>query len=236
MKKRIYLLLLSVVLIFSSCKDNDKFTEQLFTNDQITYALRMCIDTCADCALNTLCIIDSGYSYYESGAYRLELPVAAKSVVDTLTLYEYGDAIDTLIYKINRAAEHCGDKMKSKFWAPLVKEITFPAPNALLHGNNTAITDYVKATKQTDFINLLVAVILAEQFKELKVIEAWNELQKNYYNITGDYISIDILTPAAQQMVAGFFKKMATMETAVRKDPNLRGKSDGLFNRVFETL
>ena len=242
MKKRIYWVLLSFIVIFSSCKDDTgMFEEQLFTNDQITFALRSCIERCSDSTLNTLCILDTtvlmdGYYFYEAGVYRIELPEAAQTVIDTLIVYEYGEVIDSLIFNINKAATLCGNKMKSQFWNPIISEITFPNPNLVLHGGNTAVTDFVKQTKQSELLSLLVSSILIEQFNVLEVVEKWNELQATYYVLTGSYSSIDILTPAAQQMAVGFFKKMASVEVAVRKDPALRGKSDGWFNRVFETL
>jgi hypothetical protein len=248
MKKRIYLLLLSFIVIFSACRDDSgKFVEQLFTDTQITYALRDCIEFCSDSTLNTLCMVDTialkyGYYDYDLGAYRIEFPAAAQTVIDTLVLadtlalYEYKEVIDSLIFNMNKAATLCGNKMKSQFWNPIVKEITFPNPNLILHGGNTALTNYIKEIKQTEWVALLVSSIFDEQCKALNVVEKWDELQAIYSNYTGNHSSIDILTPAAQQMVEGFFKKMASVEEAVRKDPNLRGKSDGWFYKVFETL
>jgi len=241
MKKRIYLLLLSIIVIFSACRDNSgKFVEQRFTDQQITFALRDCIEFCSDSTLNTLCVMDTtefkdGYYYHELGVYCIEFPATTQAMVDTLILYEYKEVIDSLIFNINKAATLCGNKMKSQFWNPIIKDIIFPNPNMVLHGGNTAITDYIKQTKQTELVSLLVYSVLNEQFNSLQVVEKWNELQATYSALTGSYFSIDILTPAAQQMVEGFFKKMASVEVAVRKDPALRGKSDGWFNSVFET-
>jgi len=241
MKKRIYLLLLSFIVIFSACRDDSgKFVEQHFTDQQITSALRDCIEACSDSTLNILCVLDStelkyGYYYYDLGAYRIELPMAAEPVIDTLLVYEYKEVIDSLYFNINRAAALCGNKMKAQFWNPIIKGITFPNPHLILHGGKTALTDYIKETKQSELVALLVSSILSEQFELLDVVEKWNELQKIYCALTGSYSSIEILTSTAQQMTTGFFKKMALVEEAVRKDPNLRGKPDGLFYQVFET-
>ena len=239
MKKRIYLLLLSIVVIFFSCRDDSgKFEEQLFTNEQITFALKECVRITSDSTLYVLCVVDSpmGYYYFDSKAYRIELQAATKQVVDTLRAHDFGDVIDSLIFNLNKAAELCGNKMKSLFWTPLIKEITFPEPYKILHGGNNAITNYVKSTKQSELLLLLKTNILLEQFNALKLFSTWNMLQEEYYTITGNYISIDILDPAAQQMMDGFFKMMAILEEAVRKNPELGGDKKGWLYRVFATM
>jgi len=247
MKKRIYLLLLSVTVIFFSCKDNSEFVEQLFTDNEISIALRQCIDSAAFYTCNALCVVDSGlnpklgYNYYDSKSYRIELPAAAKNIVDTILAYatDEMDSLrinslkDNIIYIMNRAAEQCGNNLMRQFWKPTSDSTKFPKPNAILRGGDDAITNFVKQNYQTEFILVLVNSILKEQFDSLQVITTWNELQKEYLDITGVYSSIDILTPAAQQMVAGFFRKMATEEGLIRHDAGRRGSPNGLFYRVF---
>jgi hypothetical protein len=246
MKKRIYLILLFVTAIFFSCKDNKEFVEQLFTNNQISIALKQCIDSAALHTCNALCVVavDSGYSHFEKGTYRLELPAAAKKVLDTLLAHascendslSINTRINSLIDSINRAAEQCGNDLIRQFWKPTTDSIVFPNPNAILHGGDHAITDFVKQTKQTEFISALENSILKEQFNELQIITAWDDLQKEYFTITGIYSSVDILAPTAQQMAAGFFRKMALEEAAIRKDPKLQGNPNGWLYKVFATL
>ena len=241
MKKRTYLLLSAVILFFCSCEDKSgDYVEQLFTNTQISNALKQCIDSTMVRTLNVLCVVDTihqelGFSYYDGKTYRILLPPDAKNVMDTLEEYGYKEHLEALILDMNRAAEQCGDRIV-QFWNPIVRDMIFPNPNLLLHSGNSAITDHVRQTKQNEFINILVSYTLKEQFDALDVIARWNELQKTYFEITGKYSSIDILTPAAQQMSGGFFKKMALEEEALRKDPALRGPITGLLYRVFETL
>jgi hypothetical protein len=248
MKKRIYLLLLSVSIIFFSCKDNSgEFVEQLFTDNEISIALSQCIDSAAFYTCNALCVTDTlgedlGYYYFDSKSYRLELPAAAKIVVDTLIKYgseAHIDSLkiqtDSLVFLMNYAAEQCGNALTGQFWKPLSSSIVFSKPNAILHGDNNAITGFVKQTKQTEFISILVTSILLKQFNALNINNKWNELQKKYTEITGVYSSIDILTPTAQQMVTGFLKKMAIEEEMIRKNPDLWGSPKGIFYRVFET-
>ena len=239
MKKPIYLLLLAVTAIFFSCKDNSEFAEQLFTNVQISSALKQCIKITVDSTANALCIVDTtkhdGYYYHADSTYRLTLLPAAKTVVDTLIAHGYKNQIDTLIFNMNRSAEKCGNKIV-QFWESIIKEMAFPNPNKLLHGGNNAITDYVKATKQSEFVAILISSILKEQFDVLNVNTSWNALQQTYFGITENYSSVDILNLTAQQMATGFFKKMAIVENAIRKDPNLRGDKNGWLYQVFATL
>jgi len=242
MKKHIYLILLSLAIIFFSCRDDSgKFETQLFTNTQISSALSECIRVTSDSTLNALCIVDTlhetqGYYYYDSKAYRIEFPAVAKYVIDTLTAHGFGEALDSLNYNINRAAEQCGNKIKAMFLDPLVKNIVFPNPNLILNGGNNAITNYVIEVKQNDFLTLLKTSILLEQFNTCNISLSWNMLQEEYYKITDKYCSIDIFSSTAQQIVDGFFKKMKLQEEAVRKNPELRGNEKGWLFKVFATL
>ncbi|MCL2435048.1 MAG: DUF4197 domain-containing protein [Lentimicrobiaceae bacterium] len=240
MKKHIYLSLLAMIAIFFSCIDNSEFEEQLFTHDETSTALRDCINLTIDTTLNLLCVVDTinemyGFYHFENGAYRIELPTAAKAIVDTLEKYDYGETISALIFDMNRAAELCGNNIK-RFWDPVVKEMTFPNPNLVLRGGNNAITNYVKETRQWAFNSALVSSILIEKFNDLNIITKWNELQEIYHEKTGIYSSIDILTPATQQMTSSFFKRMALAEEEIRKNPELRGPTNGLLYKVFATL
>jgi len=240
MKKRIYLLLLSVVAIFSSCRDDSgDFVEQLFTDAQISIALRDCLQLASDSTLLTLCVVDTlspkeGYYLFDTLNYRIELPEASKQVIDTLSTYGLGEVIDSLIFDINKAAELCGTKLKKEMDAT-IKNLQFPDPKLILHGGKNAATNFFREKHKDDFISLLVTSVLTEQFNKLQIIARWNALQENYFQLTGKYASIDILTPAAQQMASGYFKLMALVEEAIRNNPKLRGKSDGLLNKVFET-
>jgi len=241
MKQRIYFLLLSVVLIFSSCRDKSgEFVEQLFTDDQISAALRQCIDSTSFKTCNLLCMVDTveqqiGYFYYDSKSYRIKL--IAEPITDTLIAHGYEDEIDSLIYFLNRAAEQCGNSI-TQFWTSVIKDITFPSPYSVLHGGDSAITEYVKATKQSEFVANLVSSVLFVRLNELDVFNRWNSLQEKYSEIIGSFSPspIDITNATAQQMVAGFFRKMAIEEDAIRKDPSLRGSQSGLLYRVFATL
>ena len=236
MKKRIYLLLLSVTVFFFSCKDKkNDYTEQLFTNNEISFALRSCIDSTASYAIEMLYHDSLGYAHSKSdSSFLLTLPSEAQKVVDTLRGFE--TQVKLLIDSLHIAAGKCGKDLKRSFWKPTIDSIKFLAPNAVLRGGENAITNYVKQNYQTQFVAALVNNLLKEQFKELNINTKWNELQDEYRKITGTYSSVDILTPTAQQMVDGFFRKMAEKEAEIRKDPTKRGSPNGLFYKVFATL
>jgi hypothetical protein len=236
--------MLSIAVVFFSCRDDSgDFEEQIFTNDQITLALRDCIKVTSDTTINVLCIVDTlekniGYYYYSDSIYRIELSAAAKQVIDTLRAYEFeniDEIIDSLTFNINRGAEQCG-KAITDFWEPIIKNFSFPNPNKTLHGNSTAITDYVKATQQSELINLMKNYTLKENLTKLGVFTTWTMLLEEYYEITGSLLTIDILDYSVQQMVNGFFKEMALWEEKVRENPELRGKEDGWLYKVFATL
>ena len=240
MEKRIYLLLLSVVFIFSACRDkSDEFVEQLFTDSQITAALNQCADSAVMKTCNALCIVDTageeilGYYFFDSKSYRIDL---VNQIVDTLVANGYQDQVDSLIFILNRAAEQCGEKI-SQFWASTIKNMTYPKPNLVLHGGNNAITEYLKTAKQSEFVATLVAY-LPVQFTALNVDSTWSQLQYKYFEITGNYspAPFGIITPTVEQMVTGFFKKMAIEEAAIRTTSALQGNPNGLLYRVFSTL
>ena len=243
MKKRIYFLLLSVVAIFSSCKESsDEFVEQLFTDTQITLALNQCADSVVVKTCNALCVVDStnhkfGYYYLDLESYRIGLSAEMQQIVDTLEAHGYQNKVDSLIYLLNRAAEQCGNRV-IQFWQPTIKDMTYPNPNLVLHESNSAITNYYKTQKQNEFVSLLLSS-LNEQFTILEVNEIWNEIRDTYTDITGltlIYVMNPLLAPTAEKMATGFFKKMTIEEETIRKNPALWGSPNGLFYKVFATL
>jgi len=242
MKKLVCLLLLfSVTVVFFSCRDDSgEFEEQLFTTAQITFALKQCADSTMFRTCNALCVVDTvkhelGYTYYDAESYRIALPANTKKVLDTLIQHGYEGQIDTLVLKMNKAAEKCGNKI-TQFWRGIIPNLNFPNPKLLLHESDSAITNYVKATKQTEFISKLASSTLLEQFEALEIISTWNLFQEKYFEITSQFVSIDILTPASQQMANGFFRKMIIEEKKIREKPEFRGEKEGWLYKVFATL
>ena len=236
--------MLSIAVVFFSCRDDSgNFEEQIFTNDQITFALRDCIKVTSDSTINVLCIVDTlekniGYYYYSDSIYRIELSAAAQQVIDTLKAHEFeniAEIVDSLIFNINKGAEQCG-KAITDFWEPIIKSFAFPNPNKTLHGSTTAITDYVKVIQQSELINLMKNYTLKENLTKLGVFTTWTMLLEEYQNITGTLLTIDILDYSVQQMVDGFFKEMALWEKEVREKPELRGDEKGWLYKVFATL
>ena len=247
MKKSFYILLLSVSVILFSCRDDSgKFEEQLFTIAQMSTAIRQCITISSDSTMNTLCIADSinqkyGYYYFGDSSYRITLPAAAQQMVDTLTEYGFGETIEKLISDINLAAEQCGNSIKRDFFTPLVESTTFSHPYDLIYNDSySAITDYVKSIKQMDFITVLSS-ILNDQFDDLKfddlsIHNRWEQLLKEYANITDKYVSIELLSDVSKKMVNGFFTVMGAVEEEIRKKPELRGEKSSMLYLVFATL
>jgi len=240
MKKRIYLILLSLTVIFFSCQEEkSKFEEQLFTIAEMKTAIRQCITAASDSTLNALCVVDTlthkhGYYYYSDSTYRIALP---KQMKDTLKKHGFEEDINSLIVDMNRAAEQCGNSIKRAFLTPLDTMLTFSNPYALIHNTNSAaITAYVKENKQMNFFTVLSSSILLEQFKNLNVHAKWNRLQEAYRDITGEQHTIDIVNYAALQMMNGFFKEMGLAEKAIRENSSLRGNKNSMLYRVFATL
>lgn len=237
--KKINLILFSIVaILFVACTDDtNQYSNQLFTDGELNRAFRQSLTQSADSANTHLCIPNSeefGYTHYLGGTYKIGLPANAIAIADTLTAHGSGYLIDSLLAKTNYSAELCGNGLKI-YYNELLSSMVFADPYRILNGDSTALTTYFEKNNFTSFLGRS-QTLLAVQFTAQGVTQAWNDVISKYYDITGEFVSIEFALHAAQAMTKSFIQEMKVEEILIRKNASHRGATSSKLYEVFATL
>ncbi|MDR2979894.1 MAG: DUF4197 domain-containing protein, partial [Bacteroidales bacterium] len=111
--KKINLLLAAVLFIsLISCHDESgDYTKTYYTDTQLVTVIKQCLNVSVDSANNHLSMPDGFYTY-KNEKYRITLPTSAGALVSMLTENGHEALLDTLILRINKAAEISGNQIK----------------------------------------------------------------------------------------------------------------------------
>lgn len=221
-----------LVFCFASCVDEtNEYARPQYMNSEISAALKECLKVSVDSATTHLCDTN-GFSQYNEGAYFIGLPSSANAIVETLTANGHEGMIDTLIIQINLAAESCGDNVITYYNLAIVN-FTFPDPDAILYGNDSAATNYLKSVKTLYLVQSLNNSVKTKMDNS-GATAAWNQVLATYYQYDPQPVSIDMTDYVTSKVVDGIFSEMYLEEYNVRH--NAAHRSSNLMKKVFALL
>ena len=204
-------------MIMVSCKDDSgDFIEQYYTNAELTSALRACLTTSKDTALNILCVAD-GFNANEN--YRIVLPDNAefRALIETLAAQNKSELADTLVNQLNRACEQSGNTVSALFNST-ISSLTFPDPSSLVYSSSTdAATSFFKTNCGTSLQNS-TASTLTEQMQSTGASATWADIQSAYYSSTSTFFNYDIASYTATGFLNAIYTEMAKEEKRIRTD------------------
>lgn len=206
-------------LMFTACNDEtDTYVEQLYTNAQLETAIKTCLRTSADSAVNHLCVPD-GYSSYNDSVYRIDYASLQSSLFDTLRNHNFGDLGDSLVVYTNRLAESCGGQV-----LPILKSaidsLTITNHKNLVEGEPT-ITHYFELFEY-NIIKAAMQSPVSIRMNLFRVNETWTAMLQKYYQYTNIPINFDIQNYIVDKMLDGILQEMAIEEENIRTDPDHR--------------
>lgn len=232
MKKIKYFLFALIAFCCVSCYDESgEFVEQMQTNDEITLGLRACLKTAVDTANSHLCV-ENGFSAYDNAKYAIGLPSAATAIRDTLAAHGESALIDTLVFKINHAAESVGTAMKTNFSATITG-MTFSNPSQVLKGADDAATTAL----QLNYDAALKAAVTPGIYSQLTakgVLTTWSKVLTAYAKYNSSPVSIDLQQYVINQIFDAFYAEMKVEEANIRHNPDHR-VSD-ILKKTFSVL
>jgi hypothetical protein len=232
MKKIKWFFFCLLAFVFTSCVDEtDEYVRPVYLNSEISAALKECLTVSVDTAVTHLCDTN-GFSQYDEGAYLIELPSSANDIVSTLTANGHEGMIDSLISKINIAAESCGENVIT-YYDLAITNFTFPDPNTILNGNDSAATDYLKSIKTVYLLGALNSSVKTKMDNS-GATAAWNQVLTTYYTYQSQPVSIDLTAYMTKKIVDGIFSEMYLEEYNIRHNPDHR--SSTLMKKVFALL
>jgi len=243
--KRIFLSILFAgsigVIAFttSSCEEILGVTEAFGVSDaEVIAGLRDALGHGTDTAVSRLSIQDG---YFKDELVKILLPEEAQPVYDRLSsIPVLNSYVDETILTINRAAEDAATEAKPIF-IDAIKGLTIQDGWAILQGEDTAATSYLRKQTYTDLFDAFQPRIESSLTKEIVLgmsAEESYERMINTYNtatlggILFDEIEENSLSRhTTNKALSGLFVKVAAEEKMIREDPAHRVTD--LLQKVF---
>ncbi|MDH4187729.1 MAG: DUF4197 domain-containing protein, partial [Nitrospira sp.] len=170
---------------------------------------------------NTVQLIGKPDGYLKNQTIKILMPEQMQSFEKGLRTFGFGPEIDRFITSMNRAAERAAPHAKQIFWRS-IREMTFADANQILHGSQTAATDY--------FRHKTIAALTAAFHPEVE--RALNDIgvTRQYKELVGHFKAIpfaksdivDIDHYVVRKSLDGLFTVLAEEERNIRTHPAAR--------------
>ena len=159
--------------------------------------------------------------YFANQAIKILMPEKLKSLESGLRLAGYGPKMDELVLGMNRAAEHAAPAAKQIFF-DAIGDMTIDDGQKILHGPNTAATEYFKA-KTTPRLTTAFQPIVEQSMSQVGVSRQYEELLGRAKSIP--FLNVeqyDLNKYVVGKSLDGLFHVVGEQEAAIRTNPSAR--------------
>lgn len=159
--------------------------------------------------------------YLGNQAIKIFMPEKMQTVADILEKFGQQGLVDEFITSMNRAAEKAAPLAVPHF-SSAIKEMSFEDANSILHGGDTAATDYFKS-KTFDALYGEFKPIISTSMNEVGVTSLYKEMMTQYTSIPfAKEVTPDLDHHVTQKSLDGLFFMVAEEEKKIRTDPAAR--------------
>lgn len=249
MKKKLSILLLSTVLLFTGCAELLQLVESLpvdvpLTEAEVANGLKEALITGTNNSSSILGAVDG---YYGDELVKILLPEEASVIIDNLSKIPGGDKlVEDVVLRINRAAEDAAKEVGPIF-VNSIKQMTITDAFSILKGADNAATQYLVNTTRSELYNLYKPKIRVSTEKELiagiSTKESWETLTGKWNKIAGSVagriagfktVNVDLDDYLTNKALDGVFLKVADEEKKIRTEVSARVSP--LLQKVFGSL
>jgi hypothetical protein len=169
--------------------------------------------------------------YFKNEMIKIWLPEDAQKVEKTLRQMGLGSEVDRALLAINRGAERAAVEAKPIF-VNAIKQMNIQDALAILKGEPTAATDFLKRTTNVQLVELFKPKIQAS-LDEVGATKYYGDLANSYNKIplTKQKVNPDLNAYVTQKAIDGLFLLIAEEEKNIREDP--LGRTTDLMKKVF---
>jgi hypothetical protein len=169
--------------------------------------------------------------YFENDLIKILLPEDAQKVEKTLRNMGLGSEVDRALLAINRGAERAALEAKPIF-VNAIKQMNIKDALAILKGEPTAATDFLKRTTNAQLVELFKPKIQAS-LDEVGATKYYGDLANTYNKIplTRQKVDPDLNAYVTQKAIDGLFVLIAEEEKNIRQNP--LGRTSDLMKKVF---
>jgi len=179
---------------------------------------------------NTVNLTGKLNGFLENEAIKILMPQQLQSLDQALRLVGYGPQVDDFVTKMNRAAEQAAP-LAQPIFQDAIKSMSFADVNNILHGGDTAATDYFQA-KTSKQLEAAFRPVVEKTMNQVGVVAQYKELVGRYQAIPFvkthtfylDHYVVD-------KSLNGLFTVLSEEERKIRTDPT--AQVTDLLKEVF---
>jgi len=159
--------------------------------------------------------------YFANEMIKILMPEKIQKVADVLKKVGFQKEVDDFVLSMNRAAEKAAPQA-TKFFVDAIKEMTFEDAEKILHGGETAATEFFKA-KTHDNIYGTFKPVISSSMNEAGATKAYKTMIGKYETIPFMKAeSLDLDHYVTNKALDGLFYLVGQEEKKIRTDPAAR--------------
>ncbi|MDY0212603.1 MAG: DUF4197 domain-containing protein [Desulfuromonadaceae bacterium] len=168
--------------------------------------------------------------YLDNPQIHIPLPGKLDAMTRALRAVGMSSQVDALEVGMNRAAEQASAEAKPVL-VDAVKQMTLPDAMAILRGNDTAATDYFRATT-SDTLREKFKPIVQDKLNQVGVYQQYNRLLQSYTALPlAQKPALNLEDYVVEQGLDGLFTVLGHEEQEIRANPVAR--TTDLLQKVF---
>lgn len=168
--------------------------------------------------------------YFKNPEIKIPFPPDVKKVEDAVRKIGLGNQVDKFVMTLNRGAEDAAKEAKPIFIAA-IKSMTIQDAWAILRGEESAATDYLKRTTSAQLKEKFKPVIQSS-LNKVSATKYYGEIVSRYNQIPlVEKVNPNLDDYATDKAIEGLFVMIAKEEKSIRQDPVAR--TTDLLKRVF---
>jgi hypothetical protein len=180
---------------------------------------------------NAVGLLSKKDGYFGNEAVKILLPENIRRVGDALRMAGYQKEVDAFVLSMNRAAEKAAPKAADIF-AGAIRSMSIDDAQKILHGGNTAATEYFKSKTSSQLFNAFKPDI-SQSMNEVGVTKAYKAMTDRYTSMMpfAKMESLDLDTYVTNKSLDGLFHMVGQEEAKIRTNPAAR--TTDLLKKVF---
>jgi hypothetical protein len=159
--------------------------------------------------------------FFKNPKVKIPFPPEVKKVETAVRKVGMNKPADDFVVALNRAAEDAA-KSATPIFGDAVKNMTLSDAKAILKGNETAATEYMKGKTSAELATKFKPIVQASMQK-VQVTKYWNPIATKYNQLPmTQKVNPDLEKYVTEKAIEGLFKMIAEEEIKIRKDPAAR--------------
>ncbi|UCE78376.1 MAG: DUF4197 domain-containing protein [Nitrospiraceae bacterium] len=227
MKKTVFLLLCSVVLVssvsyaglFDSIFKSSGSSSSTGLDESTTISgLKEALAIGTENAVQNVSQVDG---YFGNSLIKILMPEKIQNVADVLGKLGFQKEVDEFVLSMNRAAEKAAPEAASIF-GDAIREMTIQDAVGILNGGDTAATDFFEE-KTHDRLYGAFKPIISSSMDEVGATKSYKNMMGRYETIPFmDKRSLDLDHYVTDKSLDGLFYMVGQEEKKIRTDPAAR--------------